>query len=216
MPNVPEKLFIESCLHYTTPSPVSLKMLHCVLFLFFNRATRLLRGGSVLATHLDLAETAVLPLVASAVLHTAFLCPGFVAPTRTGWMGHGALLRSLLHMLLLHALAGLLVAGALRRYANIASFLAVILASHLIFSVRPRYNLVPAQALLYGRLMVVASYAIPLLSWLVLPVLRVHELEAIVLLYVPEALCYAFEWTLRFGTLLLQMVVDTTCCMCGV
>lgn len=199
-------------MHYTRPSPVSLKVLQCTLFVFFNRAQRVLRGGSMLLGSLDLSGTAVLPLVVSAALHTSVLCPGLLSPTRSGRV---SVLCALLHVLLLHALAVLLVTTALHRYATTASFLAVLLASHLCLAVRPlSSDLVPAQTL-SCRVMHVASYALPVLVWMLLPVLRVHELEAIALLYVPEALCFTFAYSLQFVTLLLNVAVTAACSLCG-
>ena len=121
-------------IHYTEQSPVTLKALQCTLFLFCNRASRVIRSGSIIATRLDLSETAIIPLLASAVLHTALLGPGIVVPTRVGRV---AVVCALLQVLLLHALAILLVTEALHRYTTSASFLSVLLASHLCCAVRP-------------------------------------------------------------------------------
>lgn len=192
-------------MHFTTPGAVSLKALVCILFLFFNRATRVFLNGSMLSNHLDLADTAILPLVASASLHIACLCPGIFAPTRFGFV---PVLRAVLHVTLLHAVAVWVVVIALNRYATTASFISVLLASHLCFSVRPTSkDLVPAQTLVYGIVMNCAAYTIPVLAWIVIPVLRVHELEAIVLLYVPEALCFAFAYVLQFVSTVLHIGV---------
>ncbi|KAJ1467702.1 hypothetical protein T484DRAFT_1755659 [Baffinella frigidus] len=198
---------------YARSSHVSLKVLQCVLFVFFNRAQRVLRNGSFLVSSLDLRGTAVLPLVVSAVLHTAILCPGLVVPTRRGRI---AVLCTLLHVMLLYMLAGLLVASALDRYVTTASFLSVLVASHLCLVVRPiESDLVPAQKVSYGHLMDIAAYALPVVSWVLLPVLQVHELEAIALLYVPEVLCFVFAYIMQFVTLLLNVAVDAACSVCG-
>lgn len=194
----------QAVLHLTTPSAVSLKALVCTLFLFFNRATRVLSSGSVVATHLNLIDVAVLPLVVSVLLHLTCLCPGIFIPTRSG---REPVIRAILHVLLLHALSVWLVAFALTRYATTASFLAVLLASHMCCIVRPvNPTLVPAQALLYGNFMGAVAYALPVLVWVLLPVLRVHELEAIVLLYVPEVLCFVFAYSLHLMTSVLHLV----------
>jgi hypothetical protein len=200
--------------HYNRPSNVSLKVLQCVLFVFFNRAQRILRNGSFLVDSLDLRSTAILPLVVSAVLHTAFICPGLVIPTRRGRI---PVLCALLHVILLHMVAVLVVTAALDRYVTTASFLAVLIASHLCFVVQPiEPDLIPAQSISYKHFMYIAAYLLPVVSWILLPVLRVHELEAITLLYAPEALCFVFAYTMHFLTLLLTVAVDAACCMSGI
>jgi hypothetical protein len=198
-----------SSMTYIHQSNVSLKVLHCALFIFFNRAHRVLRNGSTLIGTLDLRFTAIVPLLISAALHTALLCPGCVIPTRVGRV---ASLFSLLHVLLLHAFAIWLVILTLQRYATTASFLSVILASHLCLVVRPiQPDLVHSQNFFYGYCMRSAAYAIPVLCWVLLPVFRVHELEAIALIYVPEALCFAFQYVMQFTMLLLHVAVVSIC-----
>ena len=205
---------VRSYVHYTRPSHVSLKALQCVLFVFFNRAQRVLRNGSFLVDNLDLRSTAILPLAVSLVLHTAFLCPGLVIPTRRGRV---PVLCALLHVILLYMCAMLLVTYALGRYMTTASLLAVFLASHMCFVIRPiEPDLVPAQSISYKHFMDIAAYVLPVVSWIILPVLRVHELEAIVLLYVPEALCFVFAYTIQFITLLLDVAVDAACSVSGI
>jgi hypothetical protein len=195
-------------------SPVSLKALQFILFLFCNRASRVIRSGSVVVTRLDLSETAILPLLLSAALHTAVLAQGVVVPTRAGRV---TVVCTLLHVLLIHAFALLLVTEALHRYTTSASFLSVLLASHLCCVVRPiNPGLVQAQNILYGRVMDCATFVLPVLSWILLPVLRVHALEAITLLYVPEALCMVFVYAIQFATLLLHVAVTAACSVAGV
>ena len=207
-------LCTQQVIHCTTQSPVSLKAIHCVLFVFFNRASRVFHSGSVLVTKMDLSETAILPLLISAALHVAFLCPGMVVPSRTGCI---PVLCALIQVLLLHAFALLLVTEALQRYTSTAGFLCVLLSSHLCYTVRPiNPNLVPAQNLLYGRVMDSATFILPLLFWILLPVVRVHALEVIALLYIPEVLCTVFAYTLQFTTLLIHVAVDAGCSVAGV
>jgi hypothetical protein len=195
---------IQPVLHCTTPSAVSLKTLLCILFLFFNRAGRVLRGGSMLSTTMHLGATAMLPIVASAALHIACLCPGIVVRTR---YGRAPVFRAILHVLLLHALVAYVTIFTLARYATTASFLSILLASHLCFAVRPmNTDLVPAQALLYGGLMNGAAYALPLIAWVVLPILRVDAVEFVFLLYVPEVICFLFAYLLQFTTTVLHIV----------
>ena len=106
---------------------------------------------------------------------------------------------------------------ALGRYITTASFLAVFLASHLCFVVRPvEPDLIPAQSISYKHFMDIAAYVLPVVSWIILPVLRVHELEAIALLYVPEALCFVFAYTTQFMTLLLNVAVNAACSVGGI
>lgn len=113
--------------------------------------------------------------------------------------------------------ATLLVTYAMGRYLTTASFIAVLLASHLCFVVRPiEPDLIPAQSISYKHFMDIAAYVLPIVSWILLPVLRVHELEAIVLLYLPEAFCFVFAYTIQFLTLLLNVAVDTACSVSGV
>jgi hypothetical protein len=201
-----------SIMQCTQASPVSLKVLLCILFMFFNRAQRVLRSGSMIATHLDYGSSSVLPLIASATLHTALLFPALVVPTRVGRV---PVLCALLHVLILHTFAILLVAMALQTYMTTASFLAVLIASHLCLVVHPLIpDLVPAQRFSYGYVMRVSAYALPVLCWVLLPVLRVHELEAIALLYIPEALCFTFAYVLQFTTILLR-VATVACCSIG-
>lgn len=205
---------VRSYLQYTRPSHVTLKVMQCVLFVFFNRAQRVMRNGSVIVNSLDLRGTAMLPLGVSVALHIALLCPGLVIPTRRGRV---PVLCSLLHVILVYMLAALLVTFALDRYTTTASFIAVLLASHLCLVVRPLDNdLVPAQILSYGRFMAVASYVIPVVSWILLPVLRVHELEAIALLYIPDALCFVFAYTIEFVAILLNVATVAGCSICGI
>lgn len=202
-----------SYIQYTRPGHVTLKILQCVLFVFFNRAQRVVRNGSIIVDNVDLGVMAVLPLLFSAVLHIAVLCPGLVAPTRSGRI---SVLSSLLHVVLLYICAMCIVTSALVRYTTTASFVAVLLASHLCLVVRPiSSDLVPAQKLLYGRFMDVTAYVIPVVSWILLPVFRVHELEAIVLLYVPDALCFVFAYAIEFTTLLLNVAVGAGCSIGG-
>jgi hypothetical protein len=211
--NIDMPLINSPCiLQCTQASPVSLKVLLCILFMFFNRAQRVLRSESMIVTHLDYAFCSMLPLFASATLHTALLFPALVVPTRVGRI---AVLCALLHVLLLHALSMLFVAMALQTYMTTASFLAVLIASHLCLVVHPLVpDIIPAQKISYGYVMRVAAYTLPILCWVLLPVLRVHELEAIVLLYVPEALCFTFAYVLQFTTLLLR-VATVACCSVG-
>ena len=205
---------MQPLIHYTKQSPITLKALLCTLFLFCNRASRVIRSGSIIATRLDLSETAILPLIVSAVLHTALLGPGIVVPTRVGRV---AVVCALLQVLLLHACAILLVTETLHRYTTSASFLSVLLASHLCCAVRPiDPNLVQTQNILYGRVMGSATFVLPVLSWILLPVLRVHALEAITLLYVPEVLCIVFAYAIHFATLLLRVAVATGCSVAGI
>ena len=204
---------LQSPMSYTRASHVSLKALQCALFVFFNRAQRVLRSESTLSTSLTLSATALFPIFASAALHTAVLCPGIAVPTRAGRV---AVLYALLHVLLLHACAASLSIMFLQRYATTASFVSVLVASHLCFAVRPAVpDLVPAQAVSYGRVMDVMAYVLPLFSWVLLPVLRVHELEAITLLFYPEAVCFVFAHALQLTTLVIQLVVTTGCLVGG-
>ena len=201
-------------IHCTSQSPVSLKALQFILFLFCNRASRIIRSGSIIATRLDLSEAAILPLLLSAALHTAVLVTGIAVPTR---IGRAAVICALLQVLVLHAFALLLVTEALHRYTTSAGFLSVLLASHLCCAVRPiNPGLVQAQDLLYGRVMDIAMFVLPVMSWNLLPILRVQALEAITLLYVPEVLCTVFAYAIRFATLLLQVAVATGCSMVGI
>jgi hypothetical protein len=196
-------------LQYTNPGHVKLKVLHCVLFMFFNRAQRVLRMSSTVVDSLDMAGTAVLPLCVSCALHVACLCPGLVSARRVGRI---PVLYALLHVMILHALAILIVTTALHRYATTASFLSVLLASHMCISVRPcSADLVPAQTIFYSHIMQSVAYILPVLCWMLLPILRVHELEAIALLYVPEAVCFTFAYTLQFTTLVLHIAVTSMC-----
>lgn len=196
---------VRACVQYTRPSHVSLKVLLCVLFLFLNRAQRVLRKGSVITDNIDLRGTAIIPLLASAILHVALMFPGLLVPTRHGRM---AVMCTILHVLFLYSVAGFLVTAALLRYTTTASFISVLLASHLCLVVRPtRNDLVPAQNISYGSFMDIMAYTIVVFSWVLLPVLRVSELEAIALLYVPEILCFAFAYAMQFVTLVLNVVV---------
>jgi hypothetical protein len=205
---------VRSYMQYTRPGHVTLKILQCLLFVFFNRAKRVVRNGSIIIDSLDLDGTTILPLLISAVLHIALLCPGLVVPTRRGRI---AVLFSLLHVVLLYLCAAFLVTFTLTRYITTASFVSVLLASHLCLVVRPLDpELVPAQKLSYGYFMDVAAYVIPISSWILLPVFRVHALEAIVLLYLPEALCFVFAYTIEVITLLLNVAVVAGCSMWGV
>jgi hypothetical protein len=205
---------IHSYMQYTRPGGAVLKILQCVLFMIFNRAQRVVRNGSFIVDNLDLRCTAILPLLVSAVLHIAILCPGLVVPTRRGRV---PVICSILSVVLLYMSAAFIVALTLGRYATTASFVSVHLASHLCLVVRPLVaDLVPAQKLSYGNFMDVAAYIIPLASWILLPVLRVHELESIVLLYVPDAFCFLFTYILEFTTLLLNVAVVAGCSMCGI
>jgi hypothetical protein len=198
----------------TQSSPLSLKVLLCVLFVFFNRAQRVLRNGSTLVNGMDLRGIALLPLIASAVLHTTLMCPGLVVATRGGRV---MVAYTLLHMLLLHAVAMLLVTTTLDKYITTATFLSVLLASHFCIAIRPMQpDLVQSQKLLYGYVTRVSAYTLPVMCWIILPVLRVHELEAIVLLYVPEALCFLFAHAIQFSTLLLHVAVVSTCSVMGI
>ena len=210
----PPQHCMKPLIYCTNQSPVSLKALHCTLFLFCNRASRVILSGSIVATRLDLSETTILPLLLSASLHTAVLAPGIVVPTRVGRV---SVICALLQVLLLHAFALLLVTEALRRYTTSASFLSVLLASHLCCAVRPiNPGLVQAQGLLYGRVMGIATFVLPVMSWVLLPILRVHALEALTLLYVPEVLCTVFAYAIQFATLLIQVAVAAGCSVAGI
>lgn len=203
-----------SPLQFNKPGQVNLKILHCMLFVFFNRAQRVLRNDSSLVNGLDMAGTAILPLFVSAGLHVAFLCPGLVSSRRGGRV---PVVYALLHVLLLHAVCMLLISYTLHRYATTSSFLSVLLSSHICMSVGPStHDLVPAQIISYGYIMKSAAYILPLFCWTVLPILRVHELEAIVLLFVPEVLCIAFAYTLQFTTILVQIAVTSICTVSGI
>ena len=203
-----------SPLQYTTPGHVPLKVLHCVLFIFFNRAHRVLRINSTVVDSLDLSGTAMLPVFVSCALHAAFLCPGLVSATRSGRV---PVVYAILHVLMLHTMAILLITTALHRYTTTASFLSVLLASHMCLSVRPwSVYLVPAQSTSYGIIMRCMAYIIPVLSWVLLPILRIHELEAVALLYLPEAMCFVFAYALHFTTFLVHVGVVAGCSVCGV
>ena len=207
-------VYVKAFLHCTQPSPVSLKVLLCVLFVFFNRARRIIHSDSTLVAGMDLRGTALIPLLASAVTQIAFICPSLVLPTRGGRL---VVICLLLHVLLLYACAILLVSVVLNKYFTAASFLSVLLASHLCFSVRPMTpGVVHAQHISYGYVTRVAAYAIPLLCWVLLPILHVHELEAIVLLYTPETLCFIFAHCMHFCMLLLQVAAVTVCSVAGI
>jgi hypothetical protein len=198
----------------TKQSPITLKALQCTLFLFCNRASRVLQSGSIVSTRLDLSETAILPLLLSAALHTAVLAPGIVLPTRVGRV---TVICTLLQVLLLHAVALLLVTEVLIRYSTSASFLSVLIATHLCCVVRPiNPGLVQAQQILYGHVMGSAAFLIPILSWILLPVLRVHALESIILIYAPEMLCGVFAYAMQFATLLLRVAVAAGCSVAGI
>jgi hypothetical protein len=205
---------IRSYMQYARPGHVTLKVLQCVLFVFFNRAQRVIRNKSVIVDGLDLRGTAMIPLLFSAALHIALMCPGLVIPTRRGRV---PVISSLLNIMLLYALAGFLVTFALWRYMTTASFVSVLLASHLCLVVRPiNSDLVPAQKFAYGYFMDISAYSIPVIAWILLPVLRVHELEAIALLFIPDALCFVFEYVIRVTNLLLNVGVIAGCALCGI
>jgi hypothetical protein len=205
---------IRSYVQYTRPGHVVLKGLQCVLFVFFNRAQRVMRNNSVIVDSLDLRGTAMIPLLISVALHIALLCPGLVVPTRRGRV---PVISAFLSIVLLYSLAGLVVTFALCRYMTTASFISVLLASHLCLVVRPLYtDLIPAQKVAYGYFMDMCAYAIPVVSWILLPVLRVHELEAIVLLYIPDVLCFVFDYVIRFTNVLLNVGVIAGCSICGI
>jgi hypothetical protein len=196
---------VGACVQYTRSSNVCLKVVLFTLFLFLNRAQRVLRNESIISENIDLRGTAIMPLCASAMLHVALMSPGLFIPTRHGRV---SVLCSVLHVALLYSVALFLVTAALWRYTTTASFLSVLLASHLCLVVRPtRPDLVPAQKLTYGYFMDSCAYALVLFSWVLLPILRVSELEAIALLYVPEALCFVFAYTMQLVTLLLNVMV---------
>ena len=200
---------IQTMLYCVDSSPVSLKMLLCVLFVFFNRSQRVLRNGSVLVEGLDIKGVAILPVVASTVLHVALLCSGLAVPARAGRL---AVLCALLHVLLLHAFAMLVVTVALNRYMNTASFISVLLSSHLCYSVKPMMpRLLHSQKFAYQYITKFSAYMIPLICWIVLPILPVHELETIVLLYLPEGLCFIFTHCVYFSSLILQVAVVSIC-----
>lgn len=203
-----------SPMQYTSPSHVGLKVLHCVLFIFFNRAQRVLRMGSTIVSSLDMAGIAVLPLCISCALHVAFICPGLVSARRGGRI---PVIYALLHVVLLHAVAVLLVTIALHRYTTTASFLSVLLASHMCICVCPcSADLVPAQAVSYNYIIRSVAYIMPVLCWVLLPILRVHELEAIALLYVPEMVCFTFAYTLQFTILVLHIATTALCSVTGI
>jgi hypothetical protein len=204
---------LRSPLGYTIPSHVTLKVLHCVLFIFFNRAHRVLRISSTVVDSLDITGTAMLPLFISCALHAAFLCPGLVSATRSGRV---PVVYAILHVLMIHTVALLLITTALHRYPTTANFLSVLLASHMCVSVRPwSVYLVPVQSTSYGMIMPCMAYVIPVLSWILLPILRIHELEAVALLYIPEAMCFIFAYALQFTTLLVHLAVVAGCSVCG-
>jgi hypothetical protein len=205
--------YLQTVLRCTELSHVTLKVLVCVLFIFFNRAQRVLRSESILVTRLDFRVIAILPLIVSVVMHTSLMCPGFVIPTRGGRI---TVFCALIQMLLLHALAILLVVVTLNHYITAASFLSVILASHLCLVVRPvNMNIVQTRTISYGCVARFVAYMLPVVCWILLPILRIHELEAIVLLYTPEALCFVYEHLVRFTTLLLQVAVVSACSVVG-
>lgn len=123
-----------------------------------------------------------------------------------------AVLYALLHMLCIHGICFIIVITTLRNYPTSAGFLSVLLGSHLCLSVHPRtVDLIPGQAMWYERIMPALAFVIPILSWLLLPILRVHELEAIALLYVPEVICFIFAHVLQFVTIFLDLSVVTVC-----
>ena len=201
--------YLQTVLHCKEQSHVTLKILVCVLFIFFNRAQRVLRSESTLVTGLDFRVVTILPLIVSAVMHTSLTCPGFVIPTRGGRI---TVFCALIQMLLLHAFAMLIVVVCLNHYITVASFLSVIFASHLCFVVRPvQLNIVQTRTISYGCVSRFVAYLLPVVCWILLPILRIHELEAIVLLYTPEALCFVFEHIVRFINLLLQVAVVSAC-----
>ena len=204
---------MHAVLHYTQSSPVSLKVLLCVLFVFFNRAQRVM-NKSTLVHSFDLIGIALLPIFVSAILHTILMCPGVVVSPRGGRM---QVIFAILHMLLLHAFSILLIATTLNRYITTSGFLPVLVASHLCFAIRPvKSDLVQSQKISYGCMTKVAVYLIPILCWILLPIFHIHELEAIVLLYVPEALCFVFAHGLQFATLLLNVAVLSACSVVGI
>ena len=61
-----------------------------------------------------------------------------------------------------------------------------------------------------------ATFLLPVLSWILLPVLRVHALEAITLLYIPEVLCIVFAYAIQFATLLLRVAAAAGCSVAGI
>ena len=208
------QLYLQKVLHCNEQSPVSLKVLMCVLFVFFNRAHRVLRSESMLVTSIHFRVIVIIPLLFSVLMHTALMCPGFVIPTRGGRV---TVLCALMQMLILHALSILLVVVTLNHYVTAASFLSIILSSHLCFVVRPvKLNIVTTRTISYEGVTRFAAYLLPVFCWILLPVLRVHELEAIVLLYTPEALCFIFGHVLSFSILLLQVGVVSACGIMGV
>ena len=77
-------------------------------------------------------------------------------------------------------------------------------------------DLIQSQNMSYGCVTRVAAYALPVMCWVLLPVLRIHELEAIVLLYLPEALCFIFAHTIQFAMLLLHVAVVSACSVAGI
>jgi hypothetical protein len=204
--------YIQTVINCTQSSPVSLKALVCTLFIFFNRAQRVLRSESTLVRSLDLRSISILPLLASAVIHTTLMCPGFVVPTRGGRV---QVAFEILHMLLLHSISVLIVVVTLGTYVTTASFLSVLIASHLCLVIKPMQSNRLVQP--YGHLIKsVGAYAIPIISWILLPILRVHELEAVFLLFIPELLCFVFAHMMKFTTLILQVAVVSVCSVAGI
>ena len=131
----------------------------CVLFVFFNRAQRVIRNGSTLTHSLDLSCIAL--LLASALIHTVMMCPGLVVPTRGGRI---PVVFALLLMLLLHSVAILLITTTLNRYITTSGFLSVLVASHLCFAIRPiQPDVVQSQKISYEYVTKKASYVLAIL-----------------------------------------------------
>jgi hypothetical protein len=169
-----------------TKSPVWAKTLCCVLFLFMNRAHKIVMRETLIAQREAYETACFLPFLVIVFLHLATLLPALLPRSSSRRMAVCCLL---LQVAVFALLAGIVIIKFIHFYPSIAPFFSVLLAVHLCY-LTPRssndfYISLPQKSM-YTYVLPVLSGIIPVTAWLFLPVFRPHEMEALVLLFTPE------------------------------
>lgn len=184
-----------------TKSPVWAKTLCCILFLFMNRAHKIVMRDTVIAQRESYETACILPFLVAVFLHLATLFPALLPRSGSRRM---VVCYLLLQVAVIAILCGIVVIKFMHHYPSIAPFFSVLLAVHLCYlTPRPSRDLfitLPQKAM-YSYVFPVVSGIVPFTAWLFLPVFRPHEMEALVLLFVPELLTVTASVVVRIYSL---------------
>jgi len=184
-----------------TRSPIWAKALCCILFLFMNRAHKIVMRETLIAQREAYETACILPFLVAVFLHLATLFPALLPRSGSRRM---VVCHLIFQVAVLALLCGIVVIKLMHYYPSIAPFFSVLLAVHFCYlTPRPSKDLFITllQKTMYTYVLPILAAIIPVTAWLFLPVFRPHEMEALVLLFAPELLAIVASVAIRIYSL---------------